>query len=215
MPIDASSISQLLASLASRRPVFCSEMDFQLHLAWEMKERGWDLSLEHDPDCFDANAAIDILVHAPERVAIELKYKTSLLHCEIHGQPLRLKNQAAQPVSRHAFIKDIWRIETVVGDGKAKRGFAIFLSNDSGYWREGKVGTIDEMFSMFDGRVVGGAELRWGPKASAGTMKGREKAISLTREYTFGWKDYSTFDKKNGVFRYLLVEVIPMSDQMI
>jgi hypothetical protein len=44
-------------------------------------------------------------------------------------------------------------------------------------------------------------------------MKGRETAISITRDYTFGWRDYSTSDEKNGVFRYLLVEVDPLLDE--
>lgn len=209
MAIDADAIRGLLEVLAKKRPVFCSELDFQLHLAWEMKARGWDLSLEHDPQCFDANAAIDILIHTPERVAIELKYKTSRLECEICGTPLRLKDQAAQDIARYDFIKDIWRIETVVADARAKRGFAIFLTNDGGYWRKGKAGTADEMFRMFEGRVVAGGELRWGPKAGAGTMRRREKEILLTRDYALGWKDYSKFETKNGVFRYLLVEVEP------
>jgi hypothetical protein len=207
MTINADVMRNVLFDLAKRKPVFCSEMDFQLHLAWEMKERGFDLSLEFDPQCFDANAAIDILIHAPDRVAIELKYKTARLNCEVHGQPLRLKNQAAQDIARHDLFKDVWRLERVVGAGHAKRGFAIFLTNDGGYWRKGRNGTADERFRIFEGRSVSGGTHGWGPNTSKGTMRGREQAISVTHDYVFGWTDFAKVTGKNGEFRYLLVEV--------
>ena len=210
MSIDAQQILKLLGDLALQKPVFCSEMDFQLHLAWKMKEQGWELSLEYDPRCFEANAAIDIMIHKPHQVAIELKYKTALAEVKIHGQALTLKNQAAQDCGRYDFLKDIGRIEKVVSKGEAARGFAIFLTNDGGYWRAGKDGTVDAMFRMFEGRSVPGGDFQWGPHAGAGTMKGREKIISLTRDYVFGWRDYAKFETKNGVFRYLLVEVDPL-----
>lgn len=205
--INGDEIKRLLSDLATKKPVFCSEMDFQLHLAWEMKARGWEVSLEFDPQCFDANAAIDILIHKPERIAIELKYKTTHFEYSVHGHSLRLKDQAARDVARYDFVKDVWRIERVVSGAQADRGFAIFLTNDAGYWRTGRDGTADAMFHMFDGRSIGGAELRWGPKASDGTKKGREKAILLSRDYVFGWQDYFKLDGKGGHFRYLLVEV--------
>jgi hypothetical protein len=209
MIINTAEITTLLTDLAAKKPVFCSEMDFQLHLAWAMKERKWEVSLEYDPFCFDANAAIDILVHKPERIAIELKYKTALFDGEVQGQRLRLKNQAAQTIARYDIVKDISRVERVVAEAQAERGFVILHTNDAGYWREGKDGTADAMFRMFDGRTLAGGELQWGPKASAGTIKGREKAISLTRDYLFGWREYSKFQMKNGEFRYLMVEVEP------
>lgn len=214
MAIDATEISKLLAALVRKRPVFCSEMDFQLHLAWEMKERGWDVLLECDPLCFDANASIDILVQKPQRVAVELKYKTARLDCNLDGRPLCLKNQAAQTIARYDIIKDISRIETVVAAGQAERGFAVFLTNDSGYWRKGKAAeTADASFRMFDGHSMVKGELYWGQKASEGTKKGREKPIRLTHDYYLRWKDYAKFDGKNGVFRYLLVEVEPLPSE--
>jgi hypothetical protein len=209
MKVNAEEMMSLLKDLAIKKSFFCSEMDFQLHLAWEMKQRNWELALEYDPQCFDANAAIDILVHKPERVAIELKYKTALFTGEASGQSLTLKSQAAQDVARYDFHKDIWRIEQVVAKGQAECGFAIFLTNDGGYWREGRNGTADEMFRMFEGRSVSSGPLQWGPHTSDGTMRGREMAISLTRDYVFGWKEYADLRKKNGVFRYLIVEIKP------
>jgi hypothetical protein len=95
--IDVAVITDLLAALAKKPAVFWSEKDFQLHLAWETKQRGWELHLEYDPECFKANAAIEILVLSPERVAFELNYKTtSLLHGLWPEPPV--KNQVAQHI---------------------------------------------------------------------------------------------------------------------
>jgi hypothetical protein len=172
-----------------------------------MKKRGWELSLEYDPLCFRANAAIDIIVESPERVAVELKYKTALFNATVLGRPTRLKNQSAQDVARYDFFRDISRVECVVASEKAVRGFAIFLTNDGGYWRAGRDGTADAMFRIHEGRSIADRKLTWGTQTSAGTMKGREEAISLTQDYSFGWNDYAKVDGKNGLFRYLMVEV--------
>lgn len=71
MSINATTIAELLVGMAAKKSVFCSEMDFQLNLAWEMKERGWDVSMEYDPSCFDANAAIDIMIQKPHRIELD------------------------------------------------------------------------------------------------------------------------------------------------
>jgi len=205
--IDANIIQHLLKTLAARKRVFCSEMDFQLQLAWLMKENGYELSLEYDPGCFETNASLGIMIWKPEQVAIELKYKTAHFEMKLDRHSLRLKNHAAQDIGRYDFFRDVSRVEHIVANGKASRGFAIFLTNASGYWRSGRNGTVDEMFRMFDGRTIKSGQLRWGNRASSGTMRGREKSIDLTRDYVFSWKDYADHGTRNGVFRYLLVDV--------
>lgn len=207
MMISANTIQNLLQTLAARGQIFCSEMDFQLHLAWLMKESGFELSLEYDPKCFEANASLDIMIWKPEAVAVELKYKTLLLETEVGGRPLRLKNHGAQDIGRYDFFRDVSRVEQIVASGKASKGFAVFLTNDGGYWRSGRDGTAHEMFRMFDGRTVKNGSLKWGDNTGSGTMKGREKPISLIRDHVLGWKDYADFGKKNGAFRYLIVDV--------
>ena len=207
MTINAATILGFLKSLADERRVFCSEMDFQIHFAWLMKEHGFDLSLEHDPGCFEANASLDIMIWKPERVAIELKYKTSRFEVETTGHSVHLKNHGAQDHGRYDFFKDVSRIEQIVATGKADKGFAVFLTNDGGYWRNGRDGTADAMFRMFEGRTVKSGSLKWAEHTGAGTMKGHEKPISLVRDYVLGWKDYMDFGKKNGLFRFLIVDV--------
>jgi len=207
MKIDVNTIQKLIGTLAAKRCVFCSEMDFQIHLAWLMKEMGYELSLEYNPECFDANASIDIMIWKPERVVVELKYKTTHFKTEDNGHPLHLKNHSARDIGRYDFIKDISRVEHVVSSGKADRGFAIFLTNDSGYWRPGRVGTADEMFHMFDGRPMKNGTFEWGPNTGDGTKRGREKSLTLIRDYVFGWKDYAVFGEGNGLFRFLIIDV--------
>ncbi len=199
-------IASVLAALTVSRRLFQSEKDFQLHLAWEMKSLGCEVCLEYDPVCFDGNAAIDILVVKPELVAVELKYRTRLFSHESVGHSFALKNHAAEDVSRYDFWKDVWRLETVVHSGKASRGFAIFLTNNRGYWQPGREGTADAHFRMNEGRLVSG-RLAWSPRASEGTMKGREGQIDLRGQYGLRWAEYSKLPGDNGVFRYLLVEV--------
>ena len=172
-----------------------------------MKERGFELCLEYDPKCFEANASLDIMIWKPEAVAVELKYKTRLFETEVGGRPLHLKNHGAQDIGRYDFFKDVSRVEQIVASGKANKGFAVFLTNDGGYWRNGRDGTACEMFRMFDGRTLKSGSLKWGDNTGSGTMKGREKPISLIRDHVLGWKDYADFGKKNGVFRYLIVDV--------
>jgi len=208
MRIDTTAISTLQADLTSRKPVFCSEMDFQLHLAWEMKESGWEVSLEHDPLCFEFNAAIDIMIHAPERVAIELKYKTALLSCEIRGRIFALKNQCADDCGMHDFIKDVSRIERVVEAGLADKGFAIFLTNHNGYWQPQSrpAPTTFDQFRLHEGRVLEGT-MCWSGTPSNGTVKGREKPLVLTNSYPLTWIDHVNLNVKKGRFRYLMIEV--------
>lgn len=207
MQIDVNTIHNLLETLAAKKRVFCSEMDFQIHLAWLMKETGFELSLEYNPECFDANASVDIMIWKPERVVVELKYKTTHFKKDNDGHPLQLKNHSARDIGRYDFIKDITRVERVVSTGKAERGFAIFLTNDNGYWRPGRIGTADEMFHMSDGRMMKNGTFEWSPNTGDGTKRGREKNLTLIRDYVFGWKDYADFRVGNGLFRYLIVDV--------
>jgi hypothetical protein len=205
--VDAGTIQSSLELLAKKRGVFCSEMDFQLHFAWLMKKSGFDVSLEYDPGCFDGSAAIDIMIWKPERVAIELKYKTALFEMEVGGRAFRLKNHAAQDIGRYDFFRDVFRVEQVVAANKADKGFAVFLTNDAGYWRAGRDGTAAAMFRMFDGRMVKVGLFKWGKNAGVGTMKGREKPIRLIQDYVLRWTNYRDFGKKNGLFRFLIVDV--------
>jgi len=206
MTVGAAEITKLIDELrAAKRPVFCSERDFQLQLAWQMKGCGWEVAMEYNPQ--KPNVRIDIFVYKPERVAVELKYKQALYNGEFEGLPLSLKSHNAQDHGRYDFWKDIWRLEKVVDESLAVRGFAIFLTNDGLYCDTVGQQYSSAMFSMCNGPKPRGNR-SWSGNPAAGTTKGRP-AFDLTRDYECGWKDYVKFDSKNGLFRYLLVEVEP------
>jgi hypothetical protein len=51
----------------------------------------------------------------------------------------------------------------------------------------------------------------WSPNTGDGIKRGRDKNLTLIRDYVFGWKDYAIFWIRNGLFRYLIgdVEIFP------
>lgn len=204
-------ITRVLAALASKRPIFHSEADFQHALAWEIHER-WppcSIRLERKPPHLDNRIYLDIWAEDSHAIfTMELKYKTRRLRVEVGGETFDLLDQVAQDVGRYDFLRDIERLEQVVSGRNDIMGFAIFLTNDSAYWKPPRDDqTVDASFRIHQGRVVTG-ELRWGSGASAGTMRGREDPIVIHGVYSLDWRDYSEpTDLPYGRFRYLLVKV--------
>ena len=136
-----------MKGLAQDRPIFHSEADFQHALAWHIHEVMPDcrVRLEFKPQaksCPGKNKSclgmyLDIWLESMGvAVAVELKYRTQKLVLERTGESFALRNQAAQPLGRYDFIKDIRRLERVVADGPAETGFAVLLTNDPSYWEE-------------------------------------------------------------------------------
>ena len=202
----------LLDALSTVRPIFHSEADFQHALAWLVQSEypSAQIRLEMRPE---RGRRLDILVVlGGERIAIELKYLVARFDGMINGERYDLPNQAAQPISRHDFIKDITRLERFVADGLADSGWAVALSNDRGYWRQGaKVDPVDAMFRIHESRVLEGS-LTWGPIAGLGTTRKRDEPLVLRGRYTCTWLEYSTVPRASGrsdEFRYLALEVSP------
>ena len=204
-------LESLLSTLATKRPVFHSEADFQHALAWELHQHDPTLTLRLEKPITAAGkpGAVDILVVTTGGVvAIELKYWKKKLAANVNGESYQLKNQAAQDISRYDFWKDVSRLERLIEEDAIRTGFVVALTNDPGYWRSGRSGTVDESFRMHEGRVVNGP-LRWSDRASAGTKRNRESEIVIRNAYTLEWKAYSTVPARGaGVFRYVLVESV-------
>lgn len=141
-------------------------------------------------------------------LAVELEYKTRKLRVKIGEETFHLLNQSAQDIARYDFLKDIQRLEQVALGHNDVVGYAIFLTNDSSYWkppRDRK--TVDADFRIHQDRTLTG-KLRWGPGASEGTMRGREEAILIKGVFNLDWQDYSEPSEASyGKFRYLLVKV--------
>ena len=204
-------IHKIMEELAIRRPIFHLEADFQFALAWHIKKLmpESEIRLEFKPFPLDG-IYVDIWL-SNEGTVIELKYFTRQLESEYGGEIFSLRNQAANPLRRYDFVKDIERIESIVGQGKtARNGFAVLLTNDSYYWRPPSSNwqnTMDAAFRLHEDRQLGG-NLHWSATVNKNTVKGREEQINLKSSYHLQWENYSNLGIGPGEqFRYLAVSV--------
>jgi hypothetical protein len=197
----------VLEQLSKKRPVFHSEADFQHAIAWAIHEAHGTAAvrLEVPLDGRSSRQALDLLVYLDGKSsAVELKYKTRKLSIQAEGELFGLKDQSAQDLGRYDFFRDLARIEGICAANTGWSGWAVFLTNDSSYWKSpGRAGVAYEEFRMDEDRVVGGA-LNWGPTAGPGTTKDRKEPIILSRNYRLRWNDYSSLDTRGySRFRYL------------
>ena len=197
-----------LRDLAGHRQVFHSEADLQHALAWRLHglyPRG-ELRLERPCEERLGRIYLDIwLREKGEVLGVELKYKTRYLRATVHDEAFELRDQSAQDIARYDFLADVVRLEGLVETGTIKRGVAVFLTNDPGYWRDsGRRNRVDEAFRIHEGQQVQG-ELSWASHASDGTKKSRERQLLLRGRYTMNWRPYSTVD--GNELRYVLLEV--------
>ncbi len=203
-------LRELLATLSSHRLVFHSERDFQHALAWQVHLHHPDGAIRLETRPLPGRPVfLDLAVTlAGRRAAIELKYLVRALTTTVNGEQFKLRDQSAQDLGRYDIVKDIARLEELVAARAADIGYAVVLSNDPLYWQPSKKPSpADAAFRLDEGRTLTGL-LAWGVSAGAGTMRGREAAISLAGRYRLAWSDYSDL----GVgparrFRYLLLEV--------
>ncbi|MFN7164276.1 MAG: hypothetical protein ACK4P2_05600 [Hyphomonas sp.] len=206
--MDSFQIHSLLKSLAKRRPVFWSEADFQHELAGEISRSlplhrvrlEWPLPGE-------GIRALDLLVTGPEiPTAIELKYMTKKIECEVDGETFSLRNQGAQDVRRYDVLKDVARMEDFCRRRSNVRGYVVAITNDSLYWTGPSENTNCSAFSLRNERMMTG-RLDWLQKTGPGTMKNREKPIELMGDYKIFWHDYSDVGVNYGQFKYTVFEV--------
>lgn len=204
-------IKRVLNILASERLVFHSEADFQHALAWQI-HLGWpeySIRLEFKPPGNKERIYLDIWAASrDEKLAIELKYKTRRLNTQAGEEAFHLLDQSAHDVARYDFLKDVHRVEQIVYGTNDVVGYAIFLTNDSAYWKSPiNRRTIDADFRIHENRVVTG-ELQWGQGASKGTMRGREEPILIKGVYNLNWQHYSQPSHLSyGKFKFLVVRV--------
>lgn len=205
--LDAKAV---LASLATKRPVFHSEADFKFSFAWEVKvlRPELDVRLETHPK---PNVRLDLQLTDPTSgrgVAVELKYMTRLWAGSDGREQYALKNHGASDLRSYDVVKDIERVERFVDAHPARTGFVIALSNDPAYWRQPTHGRVTNAasFRLYEGVLLTG-ERRWGPN-TGGTAKGREAPLKLYGSYSLRWSDYSRLDSSGaGTFRTLVVPI--------
>lgn len=215
-------ISSAVISALKERSVFHSEADFQHHLAWytrlylEGNEEDVDVRIEYPMPKTDlelkgknSREHCDILLRYPNKVGIELKYRTSKLECEINGEGFELKDHGAPDAGQHGFLTDISRLERWRDQGAIDIGFALLLTNDSKLWNPpARANNYGKQFEIDEGKKSSG-DLFWHPDTSPKTLKDYPHPIKLRGEYTMNWEDVPVKHAPKGEFRYLLVPVKP------
>ena len=217
MSID---MEKIIEKLQGKRQIFCSEADFQLEMAWVIKEMYHDaeVRLEYVPT-FNDKMHIDILVFiSNEWIPIELKYKTKnskkgALEDKKTQEVFNLKNQGAKDIGCYLYLKDIMRIESIKQEVKNnfEEGYAVFLTNDKTYLESPQNNDcVYKEFSLQHGITKHG-ELKWAEHAGDWTKKGGiEDPIILKGIYKMEWNEFSKVDEErsDGTFYYLVTKII-------
>lgn len=213
-------MTEIIEKLQGKRQIFCSEADFQLEMAWVIKERYRDakVRLEYVPT-FDDKMRIDIIVFINnEWIPIELKYKTKkskkgALEDKITQEVFNLKNQGAKDINCYLYLKDIERIERIKQEVKNnfKEGYAVFLTNDETYCKPPQNNDcVYKDFSLEHGITKQG-ELKWAEHTGAWAKEGGiGKSITLEGSYKMEWKEFSNVneERSDGTFYYLVTKII-------
>lgn len=208
---DLFDIYKIIDRLKEKRPIFVSEADFQLELAWTIKEEypHAKIRLEYCPQ-FDINMHIDILVIIDNKwIPIELKYKTKNCSKIFNNEAFNLKNHGAKNINCYLYLKDIERIEKIKNNESFfYKGYTILVTNDMAYVREPlKDNSFYKEFSVHDGNIKSGL-MSWGLGVGNGTIKNIEKPIKLSNSYKLEWNNYSVLDNSNsGTFKILINEI--------
>lgn len=205
------SIINCLHKLSEDRPIFHSEADFQFSFAWKIHEiyRDEKYYLEYPINYNNSDKHIDLVINSSElSYAIELKYKTRTHSAIFNNENYELKDQSAHDIGKYDFIKDIKKLEDYVQSNNHFVGYAIFLTNDSTYWKEPqKKNAVADAFHINEGRILKG-ELGWSAEASKGTKKGREESLKLKGEYLIHWNEYSIIGvSRYNQFKFVLLEI--------
>lgn len=204
-------LAAILKSLASKRPIFHSEADFQLALGMEIERQHPDAAVRLEYKPFPGERVhLDMWIYHDGRwMAVELKYKTRHVSVNWQGERFELVQQGAQDLSGYDIWKDVTRIERICAAFENVDGYVIVLSNDDSLWRRvsAEDHTVGAAFRVFEGRQASGT-LYWASHAGAGTMKMRETPLALGNSYELHWRDYSRLGSGSG--ETLRVLVIPV-----
>lgn len=199
-----------LETLRRSRPVFHSEADLQHALAWtiQVSDARARVRLETRPA---PGMRLDLLISRLDldrHLVLELKYLTAAWAGELDGERFKLLSQGAQDIRAYDVVKDIWRVERLVGGHPGWSGAVLVVTNDPSYWSRPAHGRLTNAhaFRIYEDQVISGSRA-WGQETGAGTMKGREAAIELAGEYRCRWSDYSTLGGRRGTFRLLPITI--------
>ena len=197
-----------LVDLAKERPIFHSEADFQFALSQIIQKRhpNWKIRLEKKENIKeDSKNYVDITISTEKfKIAIELKYKTknsSKQTISWEGEKFKLANQLAQDLGRYFFLKDVRDLEQVKKQKDYDFAYAIFLTNDSSYWEEGRKDTMDKEFRINERKIISG-QRDWN---NGNEWTKKYELLEIMGKYVMKWKNFSSLD--NHLFKYLILEI--------
>lgn len=206
-------VADVMARLATVRPVFHSEHDFQhaFGQVLQILAPSCGIRLEvpqvHSPQ--GKVEHVDLLcIGQHGRTAIEFKYfkapwtGTVSAGDGLGDETFRLRDHTAVDVARRDYVFDIARLEQLCAAQPGTNGAAIMLSNGPGLWLPPKAPplTRDREFRIHEGVVLSGT-LLWGggdyPK----------NARALAGAYAIAWQPYSNLPGPRGEFRWVAAEI--------
>lgn len=201
-------LGEAMETLASKRPIFHSEADFQHALAWEVQIRHPEANIRLEKRVATTpSIELDLLIDLDGvRLGIELKYPRRGMTAEVGGEPFRLST-GADDHGRYFAVEDLARLERLAADDVIDSGALILLTNVANMWAPAasRRPVLYDAFRIHDGHVLAGT-LTWGDwGAQGGRPTATTGTVTLLSQYPLTWRDYSTV---GGVsFRYLLVGV--------
>ncbi len=209
--MTAFNIDTILESLSQICPIFHNEEDFQSRFAYEIQQQYPDFDIKLEYKIMEPTTRyIDVWIQNPNPVAIELKYKSSLLNTQVGDETFNLKNHSAEDLGRYDFLKDVQRLEDIVTRHPNAEGYAVMITNDPLYWKISQNNnTIDSAFRIHEGLQVTG-DLSWSSKAGSGSTQNREESIQIKGVYDIHWKRYS--NHKNNEFKILCLKITSLSE---
>lgn len=213
-------IMRIIVGLANENLIFHSEAKFQYELARKIAEHNprWSVSIEKKMrGDLGKTMSMDILAETEDgkELAIEVKYQlvgNAKLSEVVNNTAGSVKFPEKTPGSSHAnhygFWRDVSRLEDFVGGKEGRKGFALFLTNDAGYWNPAKtVATVDREFRIDQARDLVWGPLHWyfqdGQRVKGNN--GKHPAIGLRNKYSpaKGWQPWGAYG-----FQFLLLEVL-------
>ena len=198
-------ILETIKELSSRRPLFHNEADFQFYFAWLLKEKGYEIRLEHYAGKENNKRTYIDLVAIKEKKCylFEFKYKTDEITVEINNEKYEFFNHGARDLGSIAVLTDVNRLEKYMGKtiygAQVIEGFSIFLTNDLKYLNGFKSGSLCYNYGLNDGKVFNSNEIiKFIPaenKTKEDTCVKHISEISFINTHIIKWKDYSPYLK--------------------
>jgi hypothetical protein len=205
-----------LLEFANSRSLFHSEADFQLEFGMFLMIKGHSVRLEKGFKGIGIYQKIELDMELDEKIAIELKYKTSELKVKVRDEHFELKQHGAANLGRFDAIDDARRVKSLVNSKSTKisEGFTVFLTNDSDYWLNYAQRTMSKDFALIEKRrFTNGEKLDWHSKSLNVNSVSKNRMdpyapIEIDFNDEINWCDFSKVNNdKSGNFRFFVIDV--------